>query len=107
MTWPLLLRLPATNQVANFIFKQLATPSCATASEEFNVFYTSGHSLFTSFQSSQTSWGVVWPAVTGRTGPSELRHLGALHGFPTPSLKRLMAGNDPSELEPLHQGRRP
>ena len=51
--------------------------------------------------SSRRSLGAVSPAMTGRTGPSELRHLGA------PSLARWMAGSDQSDVEPLHQERRP
>ena len=50
--------------------------------------------------SSRRSLGAASPAMTGRTGPSELRHLGA------PSLARWMAGSDQSDEEPLHQERR-
>ena len=51
--------------------------------------------------SSHSSLGAVLPAVTGQIGPSELRHLGA------PSLVKWMAGSGQSDVEPLHQGRRP
>ena len=52
-------------------------------------------------ESSHSSLGAVSPAVTGRIGPSELSHLGA------PSHRRWMAGSGQSDVEPLHQERRP